>query len=197
MTKKVYVIIYSTWGHLKQLADEVVRGLKESGVEATLYQVSETLPKEVTTKMHAATFDIPIIQASDLVNADAFIFGLPTRFGCPPAQIKQFWDSTGQLWFSQALRGKYAATFFSTANLGGGQESTALTFLPNLVHHGIIYVPLGNHAVISDISEVHGGSFYGAGTIAAADGSRQPSAKEKELAYYQGTSFAGVLKRVD
>jgi NAD(P)H dehydrogenase (quinone) len=196
MPKTVYVIIYSLYGHIKTLAEEVVKGLESEGIVAKLYQVPETLSPEITAKMHGQKFDIPVITAQDLPNADGYIFGIPTRFGVAAAQVKQFWDSTGQLWFQGALKGKYAATFFSTANLGGGQETTAMTFLPNLVHHGIIYVPMGSHPVHANHDEIHGGSYWGAGTVARPDGSRVPSALEKELAMAQGKQFAGVLNRL-
>jgi NAD(P)H dehydrogenase (quinone) len=196
MPKTVYVIIYSLYGHIKTLADEVVKGLESEGIVAKLYQVAETLSPEIIAKMHGQKLDLPVITAQDLPLADGYIFGIPTRFGVAPAQVKQFWDSTGQLWFQGALKGKYAATFFSSANLGGGQETTAMTFLPNLVHHGIIYVPLGSHAVHANHDEIHGGSYWGAGTVARPDGSRVPSALEKELALAQGKQFAGVLNRL-
>jgi NAD(P)H dehydrogenase (quinone) len=81
MTKTVFVIIYSTWGHTKAMADKVVEGLLKEGVNAKLFQVAETLPQEVLTKMHAAKLDIPIITPAELVNADGFMLGFSTRYG--------------------------------------------------------------------------------------------------------------------
>ncbi|KND01390.1 NAD(P)H:quinone oxidoreductase, type IV [Spizellomyces punctatus DAOM BR117] len=193
----VYVVIYSTWGHIKTLADSVVKGLREGGVNAELYQVAETLPQEVLDKMHAVKFDIPVLSPKDLVKADAFIFGIPTRYGVPAAQVKAFWDATGGLWAEGALVGKYAGVFTSTASQHGGQETTAMTFLPHLVHHGIIFVPLGYQSkVLFDNSEVVGGSPWGAGTVANGDGSRQPTGKELEIAETQGKTFAGTILKV-
>ncbi|KAI9098742.1 flavoprotein-like protein [Phlyctochytrium arcticum] len=192
----VYVVIYSMYGHIKTLAEEIIKGLNESGVNATLYQVKETLPQEVLDKMHAAKLDIPVLDPKDLANADAFLFGFPTRYGQAAAQMKAFWDATGGLWSAGALVGKYAGCFTSTASQHGGQETTIMTFIPHLVHHGIIFVPLGYQSkVLFDNSEVIGGSPWGAGTIANGDGSRQPSAKELEIANTQGKTFgATVLK---
>ncbi|PVV02470.1 hypothetical protein BB560_003080 [Smittium megazygosporum] len=193
----VYVIYYSTYGHVKTLAHKIVEGLKNTDlVNVEVRQFPETLSEEILTKMHAPAkdADIPSVTLQDLESADAIMFGFPTRYGNAPAQVKAFWDSTGKLWSSGALQGKMAGIFFSTASQGGGQETTALTFLPNLVHHGMIYVPLGYASThLFDLSEVVGGSPYGAGTVANGDGSRQPSAKELEVAITQGERFAKVV----
>ena len=117
-----------------------------------------------------------------------------TRFGQPAAQIKAFWDATGEHWFKGALVGKYGAAFTSTASQHGGQETTIASFISHYVHHGIIYVPLGfTHSGLQNMSEIVGGSAWGAGTIAGADGSRKPSALELEIAKHQGTLFAKTL----
>jgi multimeric flavodoxin WrbA len=101
----VFVIYYSTWGHIQQLAREVAKGVAESGVDVKLFQVPETLSQEVLEKMHAPpkAEDVPHITAADLELADGFLFGVPTRFGVVPAQIKTFFDSCGQLWNKGAL----------------------------------------------------------------------------------------------
>ncbi|PVU92769.1 hypothetical protein BB559_003597 [Furculomyces boomerangus] len=193
----VYVVYYSTYGHVKTLANKIMEGLNKSGtVNAKLFQFQETLSDEILGKMHAPKKDeaVPVITLADLTDADAFLFGFPTRYGNAPAQVKAFWDSTGQLWASGALQGKMAGVFFSTASQGGGQETTALTFLPNLVHHGMIYVPLGyTHANLFALDEVVGGSAYGSGTVAAGDGSRQPSEKELTIAEHHGERFAKIV----
>lgn len=94
--------------------------------------------------MHApAKPDVPVITVDDLKEADGFLFGIPTRFGTMPAQIKSFLDATGGLWANGTLAGKFAGTFFSTASQHGGQETTAFTTVTYFAHHGMIYVPLG------------------------------------------------------
>jgi NAD(P)H dehydrogenase (quinone) len=132
--------------------------------------VPETLPAEVLAKMYAPPKpDVPIINPETLAKYDAFMFGIPTRYGNFPAQWKAFWDSTGGLWMSGGLWGKYAGVFVSTATPGGGQESTVIASMSTLTHHGIIYVPLGyktSMPILGDLSEVHGGSPWGAGTFA-------------------------------
>lgn len=135
-------------------------------------RVPETLPTEVLEKMHApakdssiATFDDP----AKLEQYDAFLFGVPTRYGNFPGQWKAFWDRTGSLWQKGALWGKYAGFFVSSATLGGGQESTVIAAMSTIAHHGIIYVPLGYKtafSILGDVSEVRGGSPWGAGTFA-------------------------------
>ena len=159
------------------------------------YRIPETLSPEVLAKMYAPPkpTDVPVLDdASVLTQYDAFLLGIPTRYGNFPGQWKAFWDTTGKLWSSGGLHGKFAGLFVSTASMGGGQESTAIAAMSTLAHHGIIYVPFGYanaFAQLTDLSEVHGGSPWGAGTFAGADGSRQPTDKEKELAIIQGENF--------
>ena len=196
----VYVVYYSMYGHVKTLAKEVMAGLQKSGVNAKLFQVAETLPKEVLEKMHAAPkdADVPVITTAQLAEADGVLFGIPTRFGTVPAQVKALFDSCGQLWFTGALYGKFAGTFFSTSSLGGGQETTALSSIPFFTHQGMVYVPFGyKNKNLGNITEVHGGSAYGAGTVTGADGARQPSELELDLARSQGFEFGSLLKRVN
>ncbi|KAI0311176.1 1,4-benzoquinone reductase [Amylostereum chailletii] len=193
MAPKVAIVIYSLYGHIAKVAEAEKAGIESAGGSATIYQIAETLSAEVLTALHAPPKpDYPILAPSDLANFDAFLFGIPTRYGNLPAQWKAFWDATGQLWASGALFGKYAGVFVSTAALGGGQETTALSTLSTFAHHGITFVPLGyatTFAQLSNLSEVHGGSAWGAGTLAGTDGSRQPSALELEVATIQGKGF--------
>ena len=190
---KIYIVYYSLYTHMRTLAHEVAKGVQSYGADVSVYQIPETLPGEVLTKMHAPPKSIdPIISPAQLAEADGIIFGMPTRFGQPAAQVKGLLDSTGQLWAKGALLGKTASTFFGTATPGGGQETTAFTFVTQLAHHGMIFVPIGysNPALFSD--ELHGGSPYGAGTYAGGDGSRQPSTLELGVAEHQGKHFAQI-----
>jgi len=163
---------YSMYGHIAKLAEAEKEGLKKVGIEADLYQIPETLPEEVLAKMHAPPkSDIPLITPATLEQYDAFLCGIPTRYGNFPAQWKAFWDSTGQQWAGGKFYGKYAGVFVSTAGSGGGQESTNIATMSTFAHHGIIYVPLGYATAFSQItnlSEVHGGSPWGAGTFAVS-----------------------------
>lgn len=201
MAPRVAIIIYSMYGHITQLAEAEKAGIEAAGGSATILQVPETLPEEVLGKMHAAPKpNYPIITAPELKNYDAFLFGIPTRYGNFPGQWKAFIDTTGGLWGEGALSGKYAGLFISTGTQGGGQEITALNAMSTLAHHGIIYVPFGyKHAfpILASNEEVRGGSPWGAGTFAGADGSRQPSAKELEIATIHGKSFYETVARVN
>jgi len=199
---KIAIVYYSMYGHVKTLADAEKKGIeKVAGVEVDVYQVAETLPEEVLSKMHAPAkaSDVPVLEDPSTLEAyDAFLLGIPTRYGNFPAQWKTFWDKTGKQWASGGFYGKLAGLFISTGTLGGGQESTAIAAMSTLAHHGIIYVPFGYakaFAQMSNLSEVHGGGPWGAGTFSAGDGSRQPSPLELEIAEAQGTQFAETVKK--
>ncbi|GLJ45775.1 hypothetical protein SUGI_0963300 [Cryptomeria japonica] len=199
MAAKLYIVYYSLYGHVETMAEEIFRGANSlEGVEASLWQVPETLPDRVIEKMKAPSKkEVPIITPEKLAEADGFIFGFPSRFGMMAAQFKAFFDSTDELWKSQKLAGKPAGIFWSTGFHGGGQENTALTAITQLAHHGIIFVPLGYTygADMFEINEVKGGSTYGAGTY-AGDGSRQPTKLELDQAFYQGKYVASITKKL-
>uniref|UniRef100_A0A1D1ZM21 NAD(P)H dehydrogenase (quinone) n=2 Tax=Anthurium amnicola TaxID=1678845 RepID=A0A1D1ZM21_9ARAE len=182
------------------MAREVQRGASSvPGVEATLWQVPETLREGVLGKMRAPhkAGDVPVIAPDQLPDADAFLFGFPSRFGVMAAQFKAFFDATHDLWPSQRLAGKPAGIFWSTGFHGGGQELTALTAITQLSHHGIIFVPTGYTfgSDMFEMGEVKGGSSYGAGTY-AGDGSRQPTDLELRQAFHQGKYVAGIARRL-
>ncbi|KAK3716676.1 flavodoxin-like fold protein [Vermiconidia calcicola] len=203
MAPKIAIVFYSTWGHVKTLAEYEAKGIKEAGGTCDLYQIEETLSDEVLTKMYAPPKDKDIPTLSDpktLEQYDAFLFGIPTRYGNFPAQWKTFWDKTGGQWQSGAYWGKYAGLFIGTGTLGGGQESTAIAAMSTLTHHGIIYVPLGYKTVfhlLGDLTEVRGGTPWGAGTFSGADGSRQPTGNELTLATEQGKAFYQTVSKVN
>ena len=194
MSPSIAIIYYSTWGHIYKNALSIQKGIEAAGGKASLYQIDETLPSEVLEKMHAPPKpDVPIATVDALKEHDAFLFGIPTRYGNFPAQWKAFWDQTGGLWALGGLVGKPFGLFFTTGTPGGGQEITALNSLSSFVHHGMIYVPLGYTAetfpLLTNLDEVHGGSPWGAGSYAGSDGSRQSSELETKLHELQGKGF--------
>ncbi|KJZ77560.1 Minor allergen Alt a 7 [Hirsutella minnesotensis 3608] len=201
MSPKIAIVYYSMYGHIRKLAEAEKMGIEKAGGKADLYQIPETLSDEVLAKMHAPPkpTDVPALtDPNKLKEYDGFLFGIPTRYGNFPAQWKTFWDRTGGIWASGGYAGKFAGLFISTGSPGGGQESTALAAMSTLSHHGIIYVPLGYSNVfpqLTNLSEVHGGSPWGAGTFAGGDGSRQPSNLELEIATIQGTSFYNIISK--
>ncbi|BCR84377.1 putative NADH-quinone oxidoreductase Pst2 [Aspergillus chevalieri] len=201
MAPKVAIVFYSLYGHIVQLAEAEKKGIEAAGGQADIYQIPETLSEDVLTKMHAPPKSShPVATPEDLLNYDAVLFGIPTRYGNFPAQWKTFWDRTGGIWATGGFWGKYAGLFVSTGTLGGGQESTALAAMSTLAHHGFLYVPLGyktTFAQLSNLTEIHGGSAWGAGTFAGADGSRQPTPLELEIAEAQGKAFYEHVAKVN
>ncbi|RNA43584.1 NAD(P)H:quinone type IV [Brachionus plicatilis] len=191
--KIVFVVYYSIYGHVYEMAKAVCTGLEKSGVKAQIFQFEETLSENVLQKMKAKTRDesVPIITADKLVEADGILFGFPTHFGTVPSQVKNFFDSCEDLWLKSALSNKFVGTFFSSSSIGQGQESTTFTCIPFFVHMGMMYVSIGSkHRLLQDNSVVHGGSAFGAGCIAL---SSKPSCLELELAEFQGQDFGRIV----
>ncbi|KAK6145266.1 hypothetical protein DH2020_022086 [Rehmannia glutinosa] len=171
---------YSLYGHVETMAREIQRGANAiPGVEATLWQVPETLPNRVLEKMKAPgkADDVPEIRPEQLVEADGFLFGFPSRFGVMAAQCKAFFDAANDIWAKQALAGKPAGIFWSTGFHGGGQELTALTAVTQLAHHGMIYVPMGYTfgSGMFEMEQVKGGSPCGAELMLLTDRVNQRS----------------------
>jgi NAD(P)H dehydrogenase (quinone) len=200
---KVLVAFYSTYGHIYQMAEAVAEGAKTvAGAEVEIRRVPETLPPEVLEKMGAvdaqkAFSHLPVCTVEELAQADAVIFGTPTRFGNMCGQMRQFLDATGSLWAEGALVGKVGSVFAASATQHGGQESTILTFHVTLLHHGFVVVGLP-YAFQGQmrIDEITGGSPYGASTIAGGDGSRMPSENELEAARFQGRHVAEIAAKM-
>ena len=195
---KILVLYYSTYGHVETLANAVAEGARSvEGTTVTLKRVPETLSPEVA-KQFGAKLDqaAPVATPQELGEYDAILFGSPTRFGNMAAQMRNFLDQTGGLWAKGALIGKVGSVFTSTGT-GGGNESTIISFVTTLIHHGMVYVGLPYSCPeLADTSEVKGGSPWGAATIAGADGSRQPSAKELAQARFQGHHVAEIAAKL-
>jgi len=200
---KVLIPFYSTYGHIYQMAKAVAEGVQEvSGAEALIRRVPETLPLEVLQSMGAveaqqAFADVPVATVEELGEADAVIFGTPTRYGMMAAQMKQFLDATGQLWMQGKLVGKVGSVFTSAANQHGGLEATLLNFHTVLFHHGMVVVglPYAFQGQMG-VDEIKGGSPYGASTIAGADGSRMPSEQDLAGARFQGRHVAQIASKL-
>lgn len=195
---KIMIVYHSSYGHVETLAYAVATGARAvEGAEVQVRRVPELMPEDV---MRASGMKIEqpaqVIQPQDLAEWDAIIFGTPTRFGNMSSQMRNFLDQTGGLWAQGALIGKVGSVFTSTGT-GGGNETTITSFYNTLIHHGMVIVGLPYSAPdLADISEVRGGSPYGAGTIAGPDGSRQPSQKELNLASFQGHHVATIAQKL-
>ncbi|MCE6965936.1 NAD(P)H:quinone oxidoreductase [Enterobacter sp. MW07] len=194
---KILVLYYSMYGHVETMAQAVAEGARRiGGVEVTIKRVPETMPAEVFANAGGKTQDTPVATPQELADYDAIIIGTPTRFGNMAGQMRTFLDQTGGLWTNGALRGKIASVFSSTGT-GGGQEQTITSTWTTLAHHGMVIVPIGyGSPELFDISQVRGGTPYGATTIAGGDGSRQPSEAELNIARYQGEHVAGLAVKL-
>ena len=200
---KVLIVYYSMYGHIYKMAEAVAEGVRQvPGCEVIIKRVPETLSAEVLGMMGAldaqkSTEHIPVVTVDDLTGADAIIFGTPTRFGNMCGQMRQFLDATGELWMKGALIGKVGSVFASSATQHGGQESTILNFHTTLLHHGMVVVGLPySFAGQMGVTEITGGSPYGATTITGGQGERMPSDNELAGARFQGAHVAGIAKKL-
>lgn len=195
---KILVLYYSMYGHIETMAYAAAESARSvEGVEVTVKRVPELIPEDVARKAGAKLDQkAPIAIPAELADYDAILFGCPTRYGSVPAQMRNYLDQTGSLWSTGAMIGKIASMFTSTA-VGGGNESTILTFIPTVLHLGMIYVGLPYSCKeLSEINEFRGGSPYGAGTIAGMDGKRQPSEIELAMVKFQAMHVAQLAKRM-
>jgi NAD(P)H dehydrogenase (quinone) len=195
---RILVLYYSMYGHVETLAAAVAEGARSvAGAEVAVKRVPETMPLDVARQAGAKLDQAaPVASPQELGDYDAVLFGTPTRFGNMAGQMRSFLDQTGGLWAKGALVGKVGSVFTSTGT-GGGNESTIISFVITLMHHGMIYVGLPYACPeLADVSEVKGGSAWGAATVAGADGSRQPSEKELAQARFQGRHVAAVAKKL-
>ena len=194
---KLLVLFYSAYGHVYKMAEAEAEGASSvPGVEVEIKQVPEILPPDIQEKTGVAAArkafaHVPTATVEDLAEADAVLFGTPTRFGNMAAPMRTFLDGTGGLWVKGALVGKVGGVFTSTATQHGGQESTILSFHTTLLHHGMVIAGLP-YAFQGQtrIDEMTGGSPYGASTIAGGKGERMPSETELAGARVQGKYVA-------
>jgi NAD(P)H dehydrogenase (quinone) len=200
---KVLVVYYSMYGHIHRMAGAVAEGVKEvEGAEVEMCRVPETLPEEVLKMMGAleaqkAFAQVPVCTVDKLGEADAIIFGSPTRFGNMCGQMRQFLDATGKLWAEGALVGKVGSVFTSSNTQHGGQESTIISFHLTLLHLGMVIVGLPySFQGQTRTDEITGGSPYGASTIAGGQGERMPSENELAAARFQGKHVAMIASKL-
>ncbi len=203
MPAKIQIVFYSMYGHIYRMAEEEAAGAREvPGCAVELYQVPELVPADALEKSGAAAArrafaHVPLITPDRLGEADAVIFGAPTRFGNMCAQMRNFLDQTGGLWLKGGLVGKVGSVFTSTGTQHGGQETTLTSFHSTLLHHGMIVVgvPYAEQRLLN-MEEITGGTPYGASTLAGPDGARQPSANELAIARFQGRHVATIARKL-
>ncbi len=195
---KVLVLYYSSYGHVEKMAEAVAEGARSAGATVDIKRVPELVPEAVAQASHFKLDQAaPVCSVEELPNYDAIVIGVPTRFGNMPAQMKNFLDQTGGLWFTGKLVGKVGSVFASTATQHGGQESTILSTHTVLLHHGMVIVGLPySWQGQMKLDDITGGSPYGATTIAGGDGSRPPSANELDGARFQGAHVARIAAKL-
>ncbi len=196
---KVLVLYYSMYGHIERMAEAIAEGARAvEGVEVAVKRVPETIPEDRARAMGVKLDQqAPIATTDELGGYDAIIFGTPTRFGNMAAQMRAFLDHTGKLWMENALVGKVGSVFTSSNTQHGGQETTVTSFHSTLLHHGMVIVGVPYSCKgLSVMSEISGGSPYGASTLAGSDGKRTPSDNELEVARFQGQHVAQIAKRL-
>lgn len=195
---KVLVLYHSMYGHIETMANAVAEGARGvAGVEVTIKRVPETMDAEIFKNAGGKTDQAAAVATpAELADYDAIIVGTPTRFGNMTGQMRNFFDQTGGLWAKGALAGKVASVFTSTGT-GAGQEMTITSTWTTLAHHGMIIVPIGyTTPELFDISQVSGGTPYGASTLAGGDGARQPDARELTIARHQGAHVAKIAAKL-
>ena len=196
---KVLVLYYSMYGHIETMANAVAEGARGvAGTQVDVKRVPEIMPEDAAKAAGAKLDQVaPVASVSDLPEYDAIIFGVPTRFGNMSAQMRNFLDQTGGLWAKGALIGKIGSMFASTGTQHGGQETTITSTHTTLLHHGMVIVGVPySCSGLTNMDEITGGSPYGATTLAGADGSRQPSENELDIAKFQGKHVAELAAKL-
>ena len=196
---KILVLYYSSYGHIETMAYAVAEGARAvTDTEVIVKRVPETVPPDVAKASHFKLDQpAPIATVAELADYDAIIFGVPTRYGNMAGQMRSFIDQTGSLWVKGALIGKVGSVFASSATQHGGQETTIISTHFSLLHQGMVIVGLPYSCQEQmTLSEITGGSPYGASTIAGGDGSRKPSANELTMARFQGRHVAEIAGKL-
>ncbi|MBF0374853.1 MAG: NAD(P)H:quinone oxidoreductase [Alphaproteobacteria bacterium] len=195
---RILVLYHSLYGHIETMAEAAAAGVRETGAEAVIKRVPETIPDAVMrNKGMRADQPAPIATPNEIGDYDGILLGSGTRFGNMTGQMRNFLDQTGGVWMSGALVGKPGGVFTASSTQHGGQESTLLTMQVTLLHLGMVIVGLPYSAAgQTRMDEITGGSPYGASTITGGDNSRQPSANEIELMRFQGAHLARIATKL-
>ncbi|SNT07575.1 NAD(P)H:quinone oxidoreductase [Antarctobacter heliothermus] len=195
---RILVLYYSSYGHVRDLARAEAEGaLSVPGTSVDIRRVAETVPEAVRRTAGYVPDMTPVAAPADMANYDGILFGTPTRFGMMAAQMKQFLDQAGGLWARNALVGKVAGVFASTGSQHGGHEAVMLSAHIPLMHFGMLIAGLPyTFAGQTSAEGIHGGTPYGAGTIAGADGTLLPTATDLEGARFQGAHVAQIAARM-
>lgn len=192
----ILVLYYSRHGATAEMALQVARGIEQGGLEARLRCVPAVSAECQAVAAEIPDSGAPYASLEDLRDCAGLALGSPTRFGNMAAPLKHFLDSTSSLWLSGALVGKPAGVFTSTASLHGGQESTLLSMLLPLLHHGMLVcgLPYSESALLETRG---GGTPYGASHHAGADGKRALDSHETALCRALGQRLAQLARQLE
>jgi NAD(P)H dehydrogenase (quinone) len=202
MKPKIMVLYYSMFGNNYLMAKAVCEGIRAEGGEPLLRTVPELVPQSVIDKddrMKKAKElqkDVAIVKSEELENIDGLILGSPTRFGNMCSQLRNFLDQTGGLWMKGALIDKPAGVFCCTATLHGGQETTLISMMFTLLHHGAIVV--GVPYSVKELAETKsGGSPYGPTAVVGALADRPPTEIDFKIAKELGKRLTRIAKKMN
>ena len=194
--QEILILYYSQTGAVKQMAQLIARGVeKVPQTGARLRTVPKVSTVAEATEPAVPDAGAPYVEHSDLEQCSGLALGSPTRFGNMAAPLKYFIDGTGGLWLKGAMTGKPAAVFTSTASMHGGQETTLLSMMMPLIHHGmlIVGVPYSEPELMSTRG---GGTPYGASHLAGANADQPISEDERRLCIALGTRLADVARKL-
>jgi len=196
MAPYILVLYYSRYGATAQMADHIARGVEQvSGIEARVRTVPSVSPTTEATEDAVPAEGPPYVTLDDLKNCAGLALGSPTRFGNMAAPLKYFLDSTSSLWLSGALIGKPDGVFTSTASLHGGQETTLLSMMLPLLHHGAVIVgsPYSEKELFTTQT---GGTPYGPSHFAGSESKNPLSTEEITLCQHLGKRLASLALRL-
>jgi len=188
--KEILVLYYSHYGAVKQMAQAVAHGIEQvKSVKARIRTVPKVSAVSEAVESSIPDAGAPYAELQDLEECIGIAMGSPTRFGNMAAPLKYFWDGTGSLWMKGTLTGKPAALFTSTASLHGGQETTLLSMMLPLLHHGMVImgIPYSEPELVSTKS---GGTPYGASHVAGMAGDQPITEEERKLCIALGKRLA-------
>jgi NAD(P)H dehydrogenase (quinone) len=193
---EILILYYSRGGSVARLARQIARGVEEiPGMSARLRTVPPVAATTTTTSPPEPESGAPYVEARDLDECDGLALGSPTRFGNMAAPLKHFLDGTGAQWATGVLVGKPAAAFTSTGTQHGGQESTLLSMLLPLMHHGMVIVGLPFTETALNATRT-GGTPYGASHVAGSNDDPELSEHEQTLARALGRRLADIARRL-
>ncbi len=199
---RVYIIFYTRYGNTLKLAEMIAEGVRSvKGCEAVLRRTAELAPEDIIKKderwkkSRESLKTIPEAKASDLFDADAVIFGTPTRYGNMSSSLKDFIDKTAGVWVKGGLVGKVGAAFTSSTSIHGGQETTLLTMFIPMLHHGMIIagIPYSEEKLFATTA---GGSPYGASSVTGAMADKPPTDEAEALAKALGKRVAELAMKL-